>query len=41
MDSTARHWATLFIGDMALQVGGVSDERLIYSYGLCVTLACE
>jgi hypothetical protein len=26
-------------GDLALQVGGVSDEKVIYGYGSCTTLA--
>jgi hypothetical protein len=27
------NWATLFLGDLAFQVGGVSDETVKYGYG--------
>jgi hypothetical protein len=38
------NWATLILGDIntdqALQVGGVSDETVIYVNGSCATLTC-
>jgi hypothetical protein len=40
------NWATLFPGgykyeDLVFQVGGVSDETVIYGYGYCTTVTIE
>jgi hypothetical protein len=40
--SRSFYWANLFVGDiygnLALQVGGVSDETVKYGYGFCAII---